>query len=272
MCGIFGIFSSNHPQYSYSHAVMRHRGPDNFGEWSDEYVYLAHHRLSIIDLSDAATQPMHDESGRYAMIYNGEVYNYQAIRDGLIQAGVSFSTQSDSEVVLQAYITYGADAFSMFSGMFAIAIYDKHTHGLIAARDRFGIKPLLYSVQDNGVAFASELRAFTRSGWCEGTLEDTALNGLFKYGSVQQPLTILKNVNALEPGNYLRISLSETGALNIQKQRYSSLYEDIESQRIDYKTAVKTLREKLDLLLKEKNEILSKEKNFKGEWFSHVAL
>ncbi|MGB4853369.1 MAG: asparagine synthetase B, partial [Ignavibacteria bacterium] len=140
-----------------------HRGPDNEGIVNLDSITLGHRRLSIIDLSSKANQPMKTPDGRYHIVYNGEVYNFQEIRNELKKLGVNFQTHSDTEVILNSFATYGTDCFRMFNGMFALAIWDKLKRELILARDRFGKKPLYYYIhKDKNVTFASELTSLVQ--------------------------------------------------------------------------------------------------------------
>ena len=125
----------------------------------DEQVGLGHRRLSIIDLSTAANQPMADPSGQVVLVYNGELYNYRELREGLCKRGHQFTTNSDTEVLLHAYLEYGETFLATLQGMFAFAIWDKRTRTLLLARDRVGIKPLYYSVTGGTLRFASEVKA-----------------------------------------------------------------------------------------------------------------
>ena len=160
MCGIFA--SAGFEPDPRCIDVVRHRGPDGQGwkvfESPMGPVSLGHRRLAIIDLDARANQPMASADGRYWLTYNGEIYNYLELREELARQGVSFVTQSDSEVLLQAYVTWGEAALDRLRGMFAFVIYDRTTQTLFAARDRFGIKPLYYFVSRQGVAFGSEIK------------------------------------------------------------------------------------------------------------------
>ena len=149
MCGISGIFNLNKKPIESAdlekmNNAIRHRGPDGGRCWSDINFGLAHRRLSIIDLSNNASQPMHSADDRYVITYNGELYNYLELRTELLAKGYIFKSQSDTEVVLNAFICWGNSAFEKFNGMFALAIWDKLKRNLTVARDRYGIKPLYY--------------------------------------------------------------------------------------------------------------------------------
>ncbi len=139
---------------------MERRGPDDGGTWVQNHVGLGHRRLSIIDLSDAGHQPMVDDE--LTLVFNGCIYNYEALRLELIELGHDFRSHSDSEVILKAYRQWGMDCVTRFEGMFAFAIWDDHQHQLLLARDRFGIKPLYYAPVKGGVKFASNTQALLR--------------------------------------------------------------------------------------------------------------
>lgn len=207
MCGIAGIAGRGDlAAVDAMVAAQRHRGPDGSGVWSDPdaRVALGHRRLAIIDLSDAGTQPMSDASGRYVVTFNGELYNYRALRLELEQAGETFRTKTDTEVLLVAWRRWGVDCLDRLRGMFAFAIWDRDTRTLHAARDRFGIKPLFFAEKDGGLVFASELRALVASGLVERRADPTALADYLRYGTFRQPRTLLSGVRALLPGHWLQ--------------------------------------------------------------------
>lgn len=139
--------------------IMAHRGPDAEGQWSDGKVALGHRRLSIIELSSESNQPMVSIDGRFVLIFNGEIYNYIELKEELKQKGNTFKTNSDSEVIIEAYRSWGVDCFNRFNGMWALALYDKESQILILSRDRFGVKPLYYVHNDKHLVFASEMKA-----------------------------------------------------------------------------------------------------------------
>lgn len=166
MCGFFGVINEN---ISYDQAVyctdrVTHRGPDGYGVWQDEGITLGQRRLAILDLSDNGKQPMHDRSGRYVLAYNGEIFNFVEIKNELEKLGYSFFSESDSEVLLNAYIEWGEKCQDKFNGMWAFAIWDKEKKSLFISRDRFGVKPFYYTVLDektNAIAFGSEMKTLT---------------------------------------------------------------------------------------------------------------
>jgi len=165
MCGICGVFApdqirpSHHRLVDVQKEILRHRGPDATGVFTDAHCVLGHRRLAIIDLSDDGRQPFASPGGRYQMVFNGEIFNYIELRHELVANGRVFTTKTDTEVLLAAYETWGPDCLSRLNGMFAFAIYDAQAKTLFLARDRFGVKPLYYARQDGVLYFASEIRA-----------------------------------------------------------------------------------------------------------------
>jgi asparagine synthase (glutamine-hydrolysing) len=167
MCGIVGICSEvreiSEAKLEQACALMRHRGPDASNVFVDGNVGLGHTRLSIIDLTTAANQPMADPSGQVALVYNGEIYNYRDLRKELSRRGHQFQTSSDTEVLLHLYLEYGEQCLTFLQGMFAFAIWDKRNNTLFAARDRLGIKPLYYSIKGETLVLHLRLRRFWHS-------------------------------------------------------------------------------------------------------------
>ena len=163
MCGITGGFYYNGlpavEVLEESISRLSSRGPDNQGLQRFGNTFLGHRRLSILDVSEAGNQPISDESGRYTMVFNGEIYNFQDLRDPLIAAGHSFRSTGDTEVLLKAYIEYGPECLSMLNGFFAFAIHDSSDDSIFIARDRLGIKPLHYYVDEDKGLFSSEVKA-----------------------------------------------------------------------------------------------------------------
>lgn len=212
MCGIFGIIDSRKEVATDLIGRMAdrlaHRGPDDRGIWvsPDRRVGLAHRRLSIIDLSSTGHQPMLDASARYAMVFNGEVYNYIELRNELEGLGHHFKGAGDSEVVLAAYAEWGEACLPRFNGMFAFAIYDGGTTttnpSIFFARDRVGKKPLYFSLNGSGIAFASELKAIPES--MRGGLSLDALNFYLALGYIPDARCILEGVSKLPPAHAAR--------------------------------------------------------------------
>jgi asparagine synthase (glutamine-hydrolysing) len=223
MCGICGVWGEvgREPIESMV-AAMHHRGPDDRGIYLGPGVALGMTRLSILDVSSAGHQPMSNPAETVWIVYNGELYNFQSQRSVLEAKGYSFSSTSDTEVVLRMYEHYGDDFLLKLRGMFALAIYDARRgpghERLLLARDHLGIKPLLFSRAGGRLIFASELKALLASGLLEAEIDPVALRLLLTYGSVYQPRTILKGVEMLLPAHRLII---EHGGERVE--RYWSL-------------------------------------------------
>lgn len=206
MCGIAGIVgfkdkNSCRQKINLMAESLEHRGPDATGIYVDENVAFAHLRLSIIDLSDSANQPFFDSSNRYLIIFNGEIYNFREIKSLLPE--YNFKTDSDTEVLLAAYLKFGKDCLSLLNGMFAFAVWDKQTRELFVARDRLGVKPFYYAQNDGGVfVFASEIRAILNSAVIPRKLSYNGVYDYLMYQSVYAPNTIVENVFQLQAGEY----------------------------------------------------------------------
>lgn len=197
--------------------AIQHRGPDSNGIYSDSNVSLGFRRLSIIDLSDVAKQPMFNENEDLVLVFNGEIYNYQGLREELIKKGHQFHSHTDSEVILHGYEEYGVDILQRLRGMFAFSIWDTKTKKLFIARDFFGIKPLYYTrnTQDGSMIFGSEIKSFMHHPMFNKELNKDALRPYltFQYSSMEE--TFFKGVYKLKPAHYL---LYEDG--NLQTVQY----------------------------------------------------
>ncbi|MBL0049948.1 MAG: asparagine synthase (glutamine-hydrolyzing) [Bacteroidetes bacterium] len=209
MCGIVGVlnFSNQAPnQEKITQAIDRlcKRGPDGNGLFVHNKVVLGHTRLSIIDTSATASQPFTDNSGRYTIIFNGEFFNYQEHRKTLADKGFQFRSHSDTEVLLQLYIKEGPACLQKVNGFFALAIYDNQEQTLFVARDRMGVKPLLYFYNDQKFVFASEMKAMMELDIPQ-ELDTVSLQTYLHLNYIPTPFTIFKNVKKLEPGNYFFI-------------------------------------------------------------------
>ncbi|MBI4847607.1 MAG: asparagine synthase (glutamine-hydrolyzing) [Nitrospirae bacterium] len=226
MCGIFGFFSKNRKittrELHMSLKALHHRGPDNAGvvffqdgsntyspaasipdgQWSS---LLAHKRLSIIDLSDAASQPMCNEDGAVWISYNGEIYNFQEIRSDLQSRGHTFKSRSDTEVIIHGYEEWGIDVIDRLRGMFAFALLDKRNNLLFLVRDRLGVKPLKYFYDDETFIFASELKGLIHL--IPRKLDLDSVNRFLSLKYIPSPDTILEGVKKISPGQYLKLDL-----------------------------------------------------------------
>ncbi len=223
MCGIAGLVlgergadAALRQRVAGMNAALAHRGPDGAGIWTDTAhgVALAQRRLAIVDLSDTGAQPMLSHSGRLAMTYNGEIYNFRELRKDLEAEGVCFRGTSDSEVLLEAWERWGRErTLQALNGMFAIAIWDRTEHSLVLVRDRFGIKPLLWRQESGGLAFASELKGLLADPSCPRDIDPAAFAAYLRHGAVPAPWTIIGGVHKLEPGGILEWRKGEAPAL-----------------------------------------------------------
>ncbi len=210
MCGITGILAFNEVgRFSMINLqkatdVLAQRGPD----WGDTYLSfwagLGHRRLAIIDTSPTGNQPISDHTGRYTIVFNGEIYNYKQLRKHLVEKGIPFRTHSDTEVLLYAYITWGTYALELLHGFFAFAIYDKSENSLFLARDRYGVKPLLYYIDEDRFLFASEMKSIIQYG-IEKKLNLLALRHYLHLNYIPAPNTIFENIYKLLPAHYAKI-------------------------------------------------------------------
>jgi asparagine synthase (glutamine-hydrolysing) len=209
MCGITGILSNNKEQsltaIERMLQVQQHRGPDAQGFWQDDACTLGHNRLAIIDLDQAANQPMLSHNGRYVMVYNGEIYNYKEIKVELGLDPNGWKTQSDSEVLLEAFVHWGPACLHKLNGMFALAIWDTQNQELFIARDRLGIKPLYFAQQNNQFLFASELRTLLRSNLVDKSINLHSVHDFLRFQWIQTPNTIIKAIETLPAGSYAAV-------------------------------------------------------------------
>jgi asparagine synthase (glutamine-hydrolysing) len=208
MCGIVGIVHREAERPVEREAIrtmctaIRHRGPDDEGVFLAGGAGLGTRRLSIIDLA-GGRQPIFSEDGSKVIVFNGEIYNYRDLRRELISRGHRFATHGDTETILHLYEEIGPRCVERLRGMFALAIWDATTRSVFLARDRFGIKPLYYTLRPWGLAFASELKALVAAGLTRRELDWDALDGYFQLGYVLAPATPFRDVRKLEPGHWL---------------------------------------------------------------------
>jgi asparagine synthase (glutamine-hydrolysing) len=207
MCGITGLINLNGSPVSpvileQMTRAIKHRGPDGEGHWIEGNVGIGHCRLAIIDQSPAGHQPMISSNHRYILSYNGEVYNYRELRTELEAAGIWFRSKTDSEVVLNAFAHWGADALLKFNGMFAVALWDRKDRTLLLARDRYGIKPLYYARQGNTFAFGSEQKAITAQPSFNRKINKPALLEYFTFQNIFTDQTLISGIYILKAGHY----------------------------------------------------------------------
>jgi asparagine synthase (glutamine-hydrolysing) len=223
MCGLFGAFVRNPDENSMreraseSLSRLSHRGPDGHAIFMREGVVLGHTRLSFLDLSEHANQPFSDATGRYQIVYNGEIYNFSQLKSELVERGYTFRTGSDTEVLLYGLIEYGEEFLSRLEGMFAFVFVDLHSQQVLVARDRFGIKPLFYVQNEDGCYFASEIKAL--HAWHKITPDDLAIAGYLSGHYMQTSgRTFAKGVSFFPVGSYARFEIGS-------KMSFESFYE-----------------------------------------------
>lgn len=253
MCGITGLFAFNEigrMQAIHMHKAteaIAHRGPDASDVFSSHFVHLGHRRLSIIDLSEGANQPMHDASGRYTIVFNGEIYNYQTIKESLKNKGVNFITTSDTEVLLYAFIHYGKKCIDLLHGFFSFALYDNQEDSLFIARDRMGIKPLLYSIDEDKVVFGSEMVSLLQFG-IKKDVDPTSIFQLLQLTYIPTPDSIFKGIKKLPQGHYMFIKNKK-----VTIEPYYSLKEKCKSPlNLSYEEAQKELLKVMDTSIQER--------------------
>src|SRR5438034_5291762 len=235
MCGIngalaftSGTFRVPEPYITRMRATMAHRGPDGAATWvaPDQRVGLGHRRLSIIDLSNCARQPMTNEDDTLSITYNGEIYNHHDLRAELSQSGRHRwkTNHSDTEVILHAFEEWGIDCLARFRGMFAFALWDEPSRQLWLIRDRIGIKPLYYSIHHGRVTFASEIKALLRDPDQERSVDEVSFYHYLSFLTTPAPNTLFSGISKVPAGSWLRIS--DTG--NIREHRYWDVWDHTE--------------------------------------------
>jgi asparagine synthase (glutamine-hydrolysing) len=207
MCGITGgIGTLAESTLRNMVQKMAHRGPDNQDWLSEDNVHLGHVRLSIIDLSPKSNQPLWDVNKQAAIVFNGEIYNYQSLRDELIEAGLTFNSGGDAEVLLNLYLHYGPAGLSKLEGMFSFCIWDKAKKQLVLARDTFGVKPLYYTSNEDGFFFASEIKSLLELPTIDKSLSHEALMRSLVFLYSPGETTLIKSIKKLKPGHVMTVS------------------------------------------------------------------
>ncbi len=226
MCGISGVMTSEGPgglgdAVRAMNATARHRGPDDEGTLELPWIALGHRRLSIIDLSAAGHQPMRDSSGRFAIVFNGEIYNYLELRSELGALGHDFRTATDTEVVLEAYKAWGAEAFQRFNGMWAIALVDTRERSVVLCRDRFGVKPLYYDLRPGRLVFASELKQLLAVRSARPAVNVRVAADFFFWSiQGQGDETFVEGIRALPGGHLAEVSFEDLRSGRLAPRRY----------------------------------------------------
>ena len=228
MCGIAGFlnFKDNLELANRANEIQMHRGPDAQQVWADDYIALAHQRLSIIDLDERSNQPF--SKGDYVIIYNGELYNYKELAEKHLE-GTNFKTSSDTEVVLEMYIKMKEECLQYFIGMFAFAVYNTNTGELFCARDHFGIKPFYFYKKDSSFAFASELKTLVQVPGFDKKVNMKALISSLNYIWIPGNDSIFSSISKLPPAHYIK--LNKKGSFELK--RYWSLETAIENKSED---------------------------------------
>lgn len=248
MCGIVGVLQWRGPSpsaelVSRMRDTMIHRGPDGAGLHVDAWVGLGHRRLAIIDLSPAGQQPMANETGTLQLVYNGEIYNFRELRSELEARGHRFASRTDAEVVIHAYEEWGRNCLDRFNGMFAFAIWDAAARRLFIARDRYGVKPLYYYVDDHVLLFASEVKALLAHPAMSVEVDSQALLEYFTFQNVFTDRTLFRGIKLLPPGHWACADVGAPGRLSTQE------YWDFDFQEPARRRAPQEYEEELSELL-----------------------
>ncbi|MGG1596244.1 asparagine synthase (glutamine-hydrolyzing) [Paenibacillus naphthalenovorans] len=254
MCGFVGVYSFNGHQpinrdvLTDMRDILTHRGPDDSGLFIDGRMGLGFRRLSIIDL-DAGHQPMTSEDGRYTIVFNGEIFNYLELKDILLAKGATFGTHSDTEVLLKAYVHFGADMLQMLNGMFAFAVWDRDLQHLFIARDRLGIKPFYYYYDRHRIVFASEIKAILADRTIDREPNYKAIADYLSYSYIPDEKTFFHNIYELLPG--YSGSIDSSGHLQLEKYwdvRFDTIGNGSEQEYAEELNAL--LRDSVDIHLR----------------------
>lgn len=253
MCGIVGVISKSRLQHAAienATQTLSKRGPDNQSTVKYRNLSLGHARLSIIDTSESANQPFIDKTKRYTLVFNGEIYNYLSLKKELEEDGVVFNTSSDTEVLLNLFIKYREECLQKLNGFFAFAVYDKEKKSLFVARDRFGIKPLLYYYDGNDFIFASELKAIFQFS-IDKTIDKVSLFNYIQFNYIPTHSSILAKVRKLKPGHFITIKdITLINTIEIDEEEYYSIpfneKETILKNAYNYDKSKEMLRHLLD--------------------------
>jgi asparagine synthase (glutamine-hydrolysing) len=243
MCGIAGIYAFTDEGKKHlrnigsATNILQPRGPDGSGIYQHDRVALGHTRLAVVDLSSEANQPITDTTGRYTIVANGEIYNHNALRKELFKRGKALQTNSDIEVILYLYILDGPECLQKLNGFFSFAIYDSQAATLFIARDRFGIKPLLFFQDRNKLFFSSNMKSMVALG-IPKDIDRISLRQYFQFNYIPSPHSIFENVTKLSPGHYLFVKDNQVTVQQYHciKRQHPTL------QGVDYPTAQKKLR------------------------------
>src|SRR3989338_2421356 len=229
MCGIVGINWDDKTIIQKMMKSLAHRGPDQFGHYVNKGISLGHQRLSIVDLSEKGKQPIYNEEGDICIVFNGEIYNYQKIKNEL--KNHKFKSDTDTEVLVHAYEEWGLNAIERLNGMFAFALYDSKNKTLVLARDRVGIKPLYYYWKAGKFVFASEIKAIFEAG-VPRKLRMDAIGDVLQYGFTPSPETMWQDIYKLPSGHYAILN-----GKNFEIRQYWDITFNSGGGNLDYYTA-----------------------------------
>jgi asparagine synthase (glutamine-hydrolysing) len=234
MCGIFGILygpsiDPKHVKVSNEKgtASMFARGPDHQDHWYSDGIALGHRRLSIQDLDSRSNQPFESRDQRYVMVYNGEIYNVNELRENLVSSGMDLRTTSDTEVLIELFALHGSKCLPMLRGMFAFAVWDRKSDELFIARDPYGIKPLYYYEDEESFLLSSQAKAILHSGWVAKSVEPAGLAGFLLWGSVPEPWTFYEGIKSFPAGHFAVVKNSPLESISpIPWLKIESLWPD----------------------------------------------
>ena len=243
MCGINGIYRFSGQSYSKSkidgmNQVIAHRGPNAEGTFIDDFVQLGHRRLSIIDAEERSNQPFKSEDGRYILVFNGEIYNYKTLKNSL--PDYRFLTDSDTEVVMAAFLKWGEHCVKHFNGMFAFSIWDTVDKSMFIVRDRLGIKPLYYFLDNEKIIFSSSIKAVLASDLVARKINNNGVADYLRFQTVHAPFTMIQDVYSLMPGQFM--------VLNDERQDIKTYWHPTENYQVikhDKPEIIKNIQEKL---------------------------
>ena len=258
MCGISGIYNPHNKEINSQKItekilnIQKKRGPDGQGIWRSDCkkITLGHNRLSIIDLSNNASQPFVSKDNKTVITFNGEIYNFNELRSELIKKNIYFKSKSDTEVILEAYKYWGLDCLNKFRGMFSFAIWDNEDKKIVLARDPFGIKPLYYCMFNEVLYFASEIKSLLSIENLSFNLSNLGIVSYYLWGNIQDPFTLYKEIKSLDKGSCLIIkdenkkifnyASIEEEILNAEEKKFKNIYEkeeylkEITKETVDY--------------------------------------
>lgn len=254
MCGIVGIIAKEESAIKHFDSLglavdtLKERGPNHQGDFKDERCGLGHARLSIIDITEGASQPFYSSDKRYVLVFNGEIYNYKELKKQLITKGYSFITSSDTEVLLYWLIENGSEGINKLHGFFAFCLYDSQNQTYLFGRDRYGIKPLLIYQDEEKIVFGSELKALYPLG-IKKEIDPDSLKMYFKFNYIPLPYSIYKGISKLSPGRFIKVDSS----FNFTTGTYYNIEEkDFGKSTLSYEKAKKELRKLIDQSIEER--------------------